>query len=447
MLKPDLAGMKIFPFGIWVRPGLTGKNVAAVLFGSFSTIAMIVFMSLMQPYILNEILHVPHGEQGFLTGRLHLLQEIVTISLVGFMGAWSDRVGRRRVYVLGFVMLGLGYLVYPLATTELQLTLYRCVFAVGAAAAPVMLSTTIQDTPQEMSRGKFVGLNNIFQGLGVLLIATALLSQAPNWFIEKGFDAITAGRFTFWSATAWCMFAAIVLSFGIEKKINVQAASISVTRRLASGLRAGWENPRLALAFGAAFIGRGDLVVIGSFLTLWITQYGIAEGLTTGESVAKAGMLFGMVQIAAMGWAFFMGMITDRINRVTGLCFALAAASASYTLVGLVENPFGAGMVPIALFLGVGEISVIVAGGALLGQEANIKQRGAVVGAFNLMGGIGIMAASLVGGYIYDSIGHTSPFIMMGILNALLLIVGLVVRLRSGQPADMTESAPKNESA
>jgi len=442
LFEPDTSGLKIWPLGIWVRPGLAGRNVAAVIFGSFTTIALIVFMSLMQPYILNEILHVPDGEQGFLTGRLHLLQEIITISLVGFMGAWSDRVGRRRVYVLGLSFLGLGYLVYPLATNELQLTLYRCVFAVGAAAAPVMLSTTVQDTPQEISRGKWVGLNNIFQGLGVLLIATAILSQAPGWFAGYGFEPVAAGRFTFWTATVFCVLAALVLSRGIEKGTPAQPTKSSVAEQLGRGLRAGWNNPRLALAFGAAFIGRGDLVVIGSFLTLWITQHGIAEGLTTAESVGRAGMLFGTVQIAAMASAFFIGMITDRINRVTSMCLALATAAASYTLAGMIDNPLGGGMIPVALFLGVGEISVIVTGGALLGQEAEIKNRGATVGAFNLMGGIGIMAASFFGGLIYDSIGPTAPFTMMGILNGLLLLAGLVVRFRSGRPSLATDSAP-----
>ena len=447
MLKPDPAGLRISPLGIWVRPGLTGKNVAAVLFGSFSTIALIVFMSMMQPYILNAILHVPAGEQGFLTGRLHLLQEIITIGLVGFMGAWSDRVGRRRVYVLGLTFLGLGYLIYPLATNELQLTLYRCVFAVGAAAAPVMLSTTVQDTPQEISRGKWVGLNNIFQGFGVLLIATAILSQAPDWFTGRGFDAVTAGRFTFWMATGFCIVAALILSRGIEQGTPAEATKSSVAEQLGRGLRAGWNNPRLALAFGAAFIGRGDLVVIGSFLTLWITQYGIAEGLTTAEAVGRAGMLFGLVQIAALLSAFAVGMMADRINRVTGLCLALGTAAASYTLVGFVDNPLGSGMIPAALFLGLGEISVIVTGGALLGQEADIKERGATVGAFNLMGGIGILTASFFGGLIYDSIGHTSPFTMMGILNAVLLLVGLVVRSRSGQPRFASDSTPESNSA
>jgi len=447
MLKPDPTGLKISPLGIWVRPGLSRKNVAAVLFGSFSTIAMIVFMGMMQPYILNAVLHVPEGEQGFLTGQLHLLQEFITIGLVGFMGAWSDRVGRRRVYVLGLTFLGLGYLVYPLATNELELSLYRCVFAVGAAAAPVMLSTTVQDTPQEMSRGKWVGLNNICQGLGVLIIATAILTQAPDWFSSYGYDAITAGRLTFWSATAFCFLAALVLSQGIEKGTPAPATKLSIAGQLGRGLRAGWDNPRLALAFGAAFIGRGDLVVIGSFLTLWITQHGIAEGMTIAESVAKAGMLFGMVQIAALISAFIVGTITDRINRVTSLCLALGTAAVSYSLVGTIDDPFGSGMIPAALFLGLGEISVIVTGGALLGQEAEVKKRGATVGAFNLMGGIGIMAASFFGGLIYDSIGHTAPFTMMGIFNGLLLLIGLVVRLRYGQPESATDTMPESGSA
>ena len=46
-----------------------------------------------------------------------------------------------------------------------------------------------------------------------------------------------------------------------------------------------------------------------------------------------------MVQLAALLWAFFMGVIADRINRVTGLCIALTAATAGYTLMGTGGHP------------------------------------------------------------------------------------------------------------
>ena len=188
------------------------------------------------------------------------------------------------------------------------------------------------------------------------------------------------------------------------------------------------DNPRLALAYGAAFIGRGDFVIIGAFFSLWVTQAGIAAGLTTGASVARGGMLFGILQLGAMGWAFFMGLIADRVNRVTGLCIALTLATVSYLLLGQVADPFAAGFIPVALLVGVGEISVIVASSALLGEQAPAVERGPVVGLFNAIGGAGILFATVAGGYVFDHLGPTVPFTMMGLLNAVLLAAAVVVR-------------------
>lgn len=437
MFAADRSGIRFGPF--WIRPGLTRTNVAAVMFASFMTVAMIVVMSLMQPYILTEIVRIPAAEQGEVTGRLHALQELVTILLVGFMGAWSDRIGRRFVYVLGFVILGIGYFIYPLAGTETELVMYRLVFAIGVAMIPVMLSTTIQDTPQEISRGKWIGISNVLQGLGVVIISTAILTQAPGWFTQLGYDAVMAGRLTFWCAACFCAFAAIVLRAGLAAGAPggaLQGAEhASLFSGLRYGVRRGWNNPRLAVAFGAAFIGRGDLVVVGSFLTLWVTQAGIDHGLTTGESVGRAGMMFGIVQLSGMACAYFMGMLADRINRITGLCIALTMAAIGYAAMGLFADPFDGSMFALAVLLGAGEISVIVTAGSLLGQEAGWKNRGAVIGVFNLMGGVGIMTVGYVGGIIFDNIGRTAPFTAMGALNALLLAAALLVRWRAGEPA------------
>ena len=439
MFETDRSGMKFGP--LWIKPGLTRLNVAAVMFGSFSTVAMIVVISLVQPYILTEIIKIPFAEQGTITGRLHILQELVTIFLVGLMGAWSDRVGRRFVFVLGFLVLGAGYFIYPFATSETELLIYRLVFAVGVAMTPVMLSTTIQDTPQEVSRGKWLGISNVLQGLGVVLIATAILSQAPGWFTANGFDAVMAGRLTFWCAAGFCVFSALVLRASLAAGVPGGKQHESLFAGLRHGINRGRQNPRLALAFGAAFIGRGDLVIVGSFLTLWVTQAGVDHGMTTAAAVGRAGMMFGIVQVSAMLWAYCMGILCDRINRVTGLCIALTMAAVGYTAMGLFADPFDGSMFALAILLGAGEVSVIVTAGSLLGQEAGWKKRGAVIGVFNLMGGIGIMTVGYFGGIIFDNIGRAAPFTAMGILNGLLLIAGLFVRSRSGEPnAEQQES-------
>jgi MFS family permease len=195
-------------------------------------------------------------------------------------------------------------------------------------------------------------------------------------------------------------------------------------------LRAGLANPRMALAYGAAFIGRGDFTVIGYFFPLWIMQTGIERGMSAGASMARGGMLFGIIQGAAILWAIGMGLISDRVTRVTGLCIALALAVIGYGMLGTVADPLAPGFIPIAILVGIGEVSVIVASGALLGQEAPAEHRGPIVGFFNAVGGLGILFATFVGGLAFDSIGRTAPFTIMGALNALLLVVALWVRTR-----------------
>jgi MFS family permease len=446
MYAVDRSGIKFGPF--WISPGLTGLNIAAITFGSFTTVAMIVFMSLIQPYVLNEVVHIPAGQQGQITGYLTAMQEVIVVLLVGLAGAWSDRVGRRLVYVIGFCVMAAGYLVYPLASSPSELFLFRIVFAIGIVFVPVMLSATVQDTPQEISRGRWIGFMNICQGLGVLLLATALLGNGPEWFASRGFSPRMAGQLSLWSATALCGIAAVVLWFGLPADMGKtqKQQNETVMHKFRAGVREGFHNPRLAIAFGAAFIGRGDLVIVGNFLTLRITQHGIDQGLTTAEASGKAFMMFGIVQIAALSWAFFMGLITDRSNRMTALCIALVLATVGYTLIGWAEDPMAGSFIPLAILLGIGEVSVIVTGGALLGQEAKASMRGAVVGVFNTMGGIGIIIASGLGGIIYDAIGRAAPFTMMGIFNGLLLLMAIVVRIRAGAPATSPKANSNHES-
>ena len=428
--QPDPAGIKVGPF--WIRPGLTRGNVGTVIFASFVAIAMTVYLSLIQPYVLNEIVKIPSARQGTVTGSLVAMSETITVLLVGFVGAWADRVGRRIVFSAGFVLVAGGYLLYPLAADELQLYLYRAVFAIGLAMVPVMLSITVQDTPQEVSRGKWVAMNNICQGIGILVLSTFLLGRAPTWFQSAGFDPVMAGRLSLWSAAAVCLLAGAVLWRGLPRHNKTVGNQVRVLPQFIAGFREGIGNPRLAVAFGAAFISRGDLVVVGNFLTLWVTQYGIEQGMDTAAASGRGFMLFGIVQMSALAWAGIMGVLSDRLNRMTSLCIALVLATAGYGLMGQVEDPLARSTIPLAVLLGMGEISMIVAGGALLGQEARESLRGAIVGVFNLFGALGIVAVSFIGGIVFDSLGRSTPFTMMGLLNGILLLAAFAVRMRAG---------------
>jgi MFS family permease len=204
-----------------------------------------------------------------------------------------------------------------------------------------------------------------------------------------------------------------------------------VFRQVGDGIRAGFENRRLAVAYAAGFIGRGDLVIISTFLSLWVVQHGIDQGMTTGQGLARAGMLFGLVQFAALLWSPVMGVLSDRLNRMTSLAIALGLAGIGYSGIGLISDPLGRAMIPAAVMLGIGEISVLIASGAAMGQEAPAEKRGAIVGVFGLAGAVGILFAVWAGGIVFDLIGRTAPFVLMGILNAALMLVALVFSRKS----------------
>ena len=437
MDKPDTNGLKIGP--LWFIPGYSGMNVFTLLFACLTSISAIAYMGFIQPYLLTEVLHIPQAEQGALTGNLAAVQEIVVIMVMGVAGALSDRTGRKLIFVSGFLLLAAGYLIYPLANSVAQLYIFRCLFGVGAAVVPVMLSACIVDYIQEFSRARWLGVTSICNGLGVVIMAT-LLAKTPAMYLEYGADPVAAGRYAYWTATAVCLVAAAVLSFGLTPGGGGKTkAKVPLTQQLKAGLREG-KRPRMALAFMSAFIGRGDLVVIGTFFSLWIVQLGIEVGMSTGDSLAKAGMLFGLIQLSAMGWAVFMGIISDKFDRVSSMALGLFIAAVGYTLMGTVADPFGSNIYLMCVILGIGEISVIISAGALLGQQAPQKIRGSVVGVFGLVGAIGILFASKVGGEIYDSISPTAPFVMMGILNAALMFYALWVRLRHGKYQPITAS-------
>lgn len=441
LFTADQSGLNFL--SMWFTPGFSAANVATVNFAAFGTISIITFMSFMQPYVLNEILQIPTERQGRFTGNLAAMQEVVIILLMGFFGAWSDQVGRRLVFVLGFGFLGFGYFIYPLATSESQLTLFRLIFAIGGASAPIMLSACIQDASQEVSRGKWVAFNSICTGSGVLFMAL-VLAKTPVWYQTLGADAATAGRFAFWTTTGFCIIIAIALWFGLKTEKRVPSAKKSLVRQVGKGIREGVRNPRLAVAYAGAFIGRGDLIIVSTFLSLWIVQYGRDHELSTATSLAKAGMLFGIVQGSAMLWAFLMGMISDRLNRLTSLCIGLLIATLGYSWMGEMDDPFAPVVIPAAVLLGMGETSVLIAAGALIGQEARPKIRGAVLGVFGLIGGVGIMFATFAGGLVFDNIGRTAPFTLMGLMNLALLLVVFVTRLRAGQPTNFSANHTDN---
>ncbi|MGD8274604.1 MAG: MFS transporter [Thiohalocapsa sp.] len=408
--------------------GVSRWNGYTFLLSAFLSIGLMTFITAGQTYILNAHLGVPESVQGTITGDLVLLTEIITLLLFIPAGVLIDRVSRRGVFAVGFLMLGATYVLYPLATSVEWLFAFRVIYAIGVVAVAGALSTVLVDYPIERSRGKLVAMVGVLSGLGVVVMNQGF-GSLPDLLTLRGLGPLEAGVLTHFAVAAVCVLGALAVRVGLQAGVPVHREERPTVRTLFLSGFAQARNPRVLLAYAAAFIARGDQSINAAFLILWGTLAGRAAGMDNAEAVMNGTFIFVIAQIAALLWAPVMGPILDRMDRVTGLAICMVLAAVGNLALILLDDPYGDYRLVFFILQGIGQISVFLAAQSLIGQEAPQNQRGSVLGAFNISGAIGILIITAVGGRLFDAVDPRAPFVVVGSINVLLVFASLYVRL------------------
>jgi len=413
---------------LWLAPGITRVNVLTKFWTAFVTVAMLSGASILLSYLLVEHLHIPRSQQGTVSGQLSFWVEVVAILLYNPFGILADRIGRRPVYILGMLFVGLGYGSMPFATTYEELLGYRLIFAVGMAATAGTMATLTSDYPREDSRGLMIGFTSIFNTLGSIFVA-GVIARVPSVMAEQGYDAITGGKVMYLFAAALCLITAIVAYLGLAPGTPVaRNERPPISHLVKSGLR-GMRNPRIALAYAGSFAARSDLVIKGLFFTLWAIQEGFRQGLTPGQSMARFGVMIVIMNSVTIVSAPLYGWFIDRVNRVTALIVALCFASVGYLSMALITSPLDFAMAPFFIVIALGSSFMMKSSLSLVGQEASPAERGSVLAMFGMCGAVGILIFTKWGGVLFDAWGPWAPFVIAGLYQVGLLAAGIVIRI------------------
>jgi MFS family permease len=404
-------------------PEVRATHVWTFLLVSLFSTCMMAAINFLQPFLLTEYLGIPASRQGGVSGDLVFWNEVVIVSLIGIFGSLSDKLGRAAIYAAGFTIMGFGYLMFTHVESVAALTGVRIVFAIGAAAVNAMLATIMADYPDDPSRGKFTGVIGVMTGLGIMMIVF-VFSKLPAWLQSPTVTSAEAGQRAFTIVAGVCFVLALIAMAGLKRGGTAPLTKLPLLALLKEGMAAG-RLPRVRLSYAAAFVSRGDLAIVGTFLSLWIVNHSVAQGLPTAEALKRAGTIFGVSQGAALLWAPVVGILCDRIDRVKALALALFLASAGYIGLGFIEDPTGLPMILACVLLGVGEISAVISAQALIGEQAPARTRGSVVGAFGIFGALGILIATKCGGYLFDAYSPAAPFVAIGCLNAIIFLLAL----------------------
>jgi MFS family permease len=400
-------------------------NFKTLLFGSFFGIAMMGFVNACQPYLFTEVLKIPLDEQGPIAGNLTFISEIVIICTIGLIGALSDKVGRKPLWGGAFAIFTLGYFLYPLAQSVDQLTVFRAIFALGLAANTAMLPSVANDYATDKSRGKMISVCFMLNGLGFILLLTPLRLLLPILNEITNGDAMLAARYWLWTASGICLVVTTGLLYGLKSGAPAQLEKREpMLATLKIGLGAA-KKVRIAFAYVSAIVARGDMAVLSTFFVLWLTQEGIAQGMDTQTATSVGLKFYILIQVFALFWLPVMGWLLDRMDRVMGVALAMLLAGGGYGSLFLIDNPLGSMMYFSAVLVGMGEMSANLATLTLIGSEAPVKGRGAVIGLFSLCGAIGILMIAKFGGILSGVYGPIAPFMLVAVANLVVLVLAL----------------------
>lgn len=418
----------------WLQPGVSTGNMLALFAGALGTIGLLTFIALSTPYVLTVYLQVPQGQQGAISGYLHTYQEIIALLAFGPLGILADRAGRRTVFVAGLLLMGLGYSLYSFATSMPELYAYRFIYAIGIAAATGMLGTVPADYTEDRSRGLAIAVTGILNAIGVIIVAIGL-GRLPQMFVERGASQEAAGHDAHFVVAGLCVGFAILLAAGLKGGTPLaREQRPSVRELLHSGLAEGRLNPRVALSYVCAFIARSDLVLLGTYSVLWGTTAAMARGMEAAQALAQGRKVFAIASTAALVWLFVIGIVLDRVNRVTGVIICMTIACIGYMGTMLIDDPLSRTAIPFLILLGMGQISAFAGAQTLIAKEAPTASRGTVIGMFNICGAMGILFSTFVGGILFDRIGPHAPFVFVGSLTIILIAAAVACRIKAPGP-------------
>lgn len=349
-LGPPEAGSHLRPTGLGRRTWW-----ALVVVGLVGQVAWVVENMYLNLFVYDTITSDPR------TIALMVAVSAVSATVAAFVvGAWSDRLGRRRVFIaVGYVLWGLSTMLFGLATVDTLARFVPLASAATAAAAAVIaidaimsflgagandasFNAWVTDVTSEGNRGRVESVLTALPLVSMLLVFGGLdgLTRAGDWglfFVVTGVLMMMAG------GLAWLL---------VRDAPGEPQQHDSLWRAMAHGLRpaAVRADPMLYLALTAlAVVGVSSQVFL-PYLIIYIQHY---------LRIDAYALVLAVVLVGASVAGVLGGRVIDRVGKVE----AMLPVSACY-LVGLLLTSAARGLVPL---IGAG---LVLMSGFLLTQAA-----------------------------------------------------------------------------
>ena len=425
---------------IELAPGVQPKQVIAFVIISMCGYTVFGFIPLMLPYMLTEQLGLSVELHGRAAASVSFAQQLATIIFILLFGTLADRFGRRKLLIASMLLMTAATILFPSSSTLYMMLAFSFLLGIGQTLQTAGGATSVIDYPANTSRGKFICLMLVTQGLTMALVVGRIGAHIPKWLSDAGLTSVSAGKYAFWFVACFGIIAFVLAIFGLpldrkqtrEAGIGWRDEAQAMWRNLKLILAYAKKNPRFRVVLLVGCVLRSDFFIVITYLSLWIVSSARGQNVDAATGLQRAGDLSAIMQIASFITPLALAYFVDRFDRIKLIILSLAFSAVSFTSTALVQDVFGVTAVIVVGCIGLSEGAMIITTQSLLGQEAPEDLRGSAMGIFILLGILGVALVNIIGGYLFDAVHYSAPFVMVGILNLLAFLAALTLRRRSG---------------
>ncbi len=350
------------------------------------------------------------GGAGLIVGLIGGLQESIASILKVLSGYWSDRIGRRKIFVTsGYLTSAIFKLLLASSRIWQHILLFACFNSVGKGLRTAPRDAIIADSMPE-ARGKGFGIHRALDTSGAIFGGMAALFL--YWFLEFGFSSIIL------IAAIIAFISLLPLYFVKEGDRDQQKISLKISlKRL--------PKPLLFFIIVATLFALANFTYMFFILK---AETAFLPLMPVKESIALAILLYILFNVFYAMLAIPFGTLSDRIGKMKVL--TLGYLLYSLTCLGFAfSESLPAFLILFPLY---GVVYAMVDGNqrAFVCDLSTEELRATALGTFHTLIGVMALSSSLVAGFLWNLTPNHSLTFLFGSLVSIVAVM-LFVLLKS----------------